>query len=155
MGLDMYLYARDYISGYEFSPAEERADALAVMTVAQRRGFPTPISPSVEIQVEVAYWRKANQIHNWFVKNVQNGVDECQYSYVSRSQLKELHDLCVDLLKDRNPDKAAKLLPTQCGFFFGSTEYDEFYWHNIENTISQLEPLLENDNVEYYYCSSW
>lgn len=149
MGLDMYLYARDYISGYDFSSTDERVDALAVMTVAQRRGFPTPTSPSVEIQVEVAYWRKANHIHNWFVKNVQNGVDECQYSYVSRSQLKEL---CVDLLKDRDPDKA---LSTQLGFFFGSTEYDEFYWHNIENTVSQLEPLLENDNVEYYYCSSW
>ena len=28
---------------------------------------------------EVMYWRKANYIHNWFVENIQNGSDDCNY----------------------------------------------------------------------------
>ena len=32
---------------------------------------------------EVAYWRKFNALHNWFVQNCQDGVDECQYAEVT------------------------------------------------------------------------
>ncbi len=37
--------------------------------------------------IEVGYWRKANQIHNWFVKNVQGGVDDCGYYGVTKEKL--------------------------------------------------------------------
>ena len=30
-----------------------------------------------ETHEEVGYWRKANAIHGWFVRNVQNGKDDC------------------------------------------------------------------------------
>ena len=51
---------------------------------------------------------------------------------------------------------AEELLPTQAGFFFGGTSYDSYYLKDIEDTIEMLEPLLaEDDNVEYYYQSSW
>jgi len=43
---------------------------------------------------ELGYWRKANAIHAWFVKNVQNGIDECQEANVTREQLTELKSLC-------------------------------------------------------------
>lgn len=33
--------------------------------------------PNKCIDTMVCDWRKANQIHNWFVENVQNGVDIC------------------------------------------------------------------------------
>lgn len=50
--------------------------------------------------LEVAYWRKANQIHNWFVKNVQNGLDDCGYYEVSITKLKELKEICDKILKE-------------------------------------------------------
>ena len=47
---------------------------------------------------DAAYWRKANQIHRWFVENVQDGIDECQESDVSLGQLIELRDACKKVL---------------------------------------------------------
>ena len=32
------------------------------------------------------YWRKANQIHKWFVDNVQGGIDDCRPYPVSQSR---------------------------------------------------------------------
>ncbi len=109
---------------------------------------------STEIQ-EVGYWRKANHIHNWFVQKVQNGVDECQNSQVSKDQMKELLAECKAIVE--NPTEAAKRLPTQSGFFFGGVEYDEWYMEDIAKTIDILERELNisDDETEYFYQSSW
>jgi hypothetical protein len=47
------------------------------------------------------------------------------------------------------------LLPSTSGFFFGNTEYDEWYYNDIQNTIEILEKALEDKDGEYYYSSSW
>ena len=47
-----------------------------------------------DLSINIMYWRKANAIHNWFVVNCQKGVDECQRTYIERSQLVELKDAC-------------------------------------------------------------
>ena len=49
---------------------------------------------------ELAYWRKANQIHKWFVDNVQEGVDNCGEYYVSHEKLQELLDTVNNVLAD-------------------------------------------------------
>jgi len=41
-----------------------------------------------------------------------------------------------------NKEEAKTLLPRQEGFFFGSYEYDEYYWLDIQDTIEQLEKIL-------------
>jgi hypothetical protein len=55
-----------------------------------------------------------------------------------------------------NP-KIEELLPTTKGFFFGSTEYDEYYMSDIKSTIKGLEEILSEDvsNGDFYYQSSW
>jgi hypothetical protein len=50
---------------------------------------------------------------------------------------------------------AEELLPSASGFFFGGTEYDEWYFNDIATTIAILEEALEDENGEYYYSSSW
>lgn len=104
---------------------------------------------------EVGYWRKANHIHNWFVQNVQGGVDECQEVEVTREKMEELLNECKAVVV--NPKEGPKHLPTQSGFFFGSTEYDEYYMEDIKNTIEILESELQDpdDGTKYYYQSSW
>jgi hypothetical protein len=76
------------------------------------------------IAINVCYWRKANEIHNWFVQNIQNGEDDCNSYFIPREKLKELVNLCKTVKQTKNTD----LLPTQSGFFFGSTEHDEYYY---------------------------
>lgn len=53
-----------------------------------------------ENSMEVGYWRKANQIHNWFVNNVQDGVDDCDYYEVSENKLIELLEKCKEVINN-------------------------------------------------------
>ena len=53
---------------------------------------------------EVGYWRKANAIHGWFVRECGNNVDECQEIPVSKIKLLELQALCLAALIKRDQD---------------------------------------------------
>ena len=89
------------------------------------------------------YWRKANQIHGWFVNNVQDGEDDCREYFVEKQKVKELLDLIKRILKDRRKEKAMELMPPKEGFFFGTYEIDSYYWEDLERTERELEELLD------------
>jgi len=126
MGLDMYLLARK-----SASPHWKESDE----------------------GTGLAYWRKANAIHKWFVDNVQGGLDDCKESQVSRGQLKELVKLCKQVLK--NHDLAPVLLPTQHGFFFGTQEYDDDYFEQLVYTKNILNQVVKSPHAVITYLSSW
>jgi hypothetical protein len=150
MGLDMSLTGIRYLSDYD--------DELKAMKVAINQ-MALAVRGNMEIEeigCKVMYWRKANAIHKWFVDNCQNGVDECQRSLVGFSQVKELLALCKKV--KRYKKQAPELLPTSEGFFFGGTEYDDWYFSNIQQTIDGLEKLFKIPNIDswdFYYQSSW
>lgn len=98
MGLDMYLSARRSIANYEWYDESERKLFSDTIRRIRAEDLVSDESPQLEIHVTCAYWRKANQIHNWFVENVQDGKDDCGDYYVSRSQLEELRELCQRVL---------------------------------------------------------
>ena len=154
MGLDMYLKKVTYI-GNEYRKPEQR---LKIISPKKEEGVTFPIGNQIKedrissISENVAYWRKANQIHKWFVDNIQNREDDCREYYIDKEKLEELLNLCKKIKeKQLQPEES---LPTQGGFFFGSTDYDEYYMQDIENTIEQLEPLLQEEG-DFYYSSSW
>lgn len=150
MGLDMYLSAKRYLSEYDENDKEVRTQVNAV---------PIPgkgLMQINEVTAEAMYWRKANAIHAWFVKNVQNGVDDCGEYYVPKEMLGDLREICSEVLADL--DKAEELLAPQSGFFFGSTAVDEYYISDLRYTIEAIDRLLETDNMDrwtFYYSSSW
>jgi len=150
MGLDMYLHKKTYVKYWEHN-----GDNNYEVKVT-KAGQPTNIDPKKVSYIveEVGYWRKANQIHSWFVENVQRGVDDCGSYYVSKESLEELLDLCKKV--KANPAKCEELLPSASGFFFGNTDYDEWYYGDIEKTIQIIEDILANDNHDdYEYHASW
>jgi hypothetical protein len=149
MGLDMYLDKRTYVKYWEHNGDDNYEVKVT------KKGEPTNIKPKkVKYIIEEAgYWRKANQIHRWFVENVQNGVDNCGDYYVDTSDLKTLLELCQKVKADNS--LAEELLPSASGFFFGGTEYDEWYFKDIDETIAILEEALADERGEYYYSSSW
>lgn len=154
MGLDMYLSAKRYMSKY-FDPVDAER-IKQVNDIFGVIGIEDEDFGAEEVKFRVAYWRKANAIHEWFVQNVQNGVDECREAWVSREQLQELIDICKQIID--NPKKAEELLPTQSGFFFGSTDYDDWYLQNIAYTVERLEKILKDpafEKADFYYQSSW
>ena len=152
MGLDMYLYKKNYIWQGEWIKPEARQEVV----VKKGGEVDNSIKPErVKYVVEeVGYWRKANQIHRWFVENVQSGTDDCGSYWVSREKLEELLDLCKQVRDDNS--KAEELLPSVSGFFFGGTEYDEWYYEDINNTIKILEEVLADERGDdFEYSSSW
>ena len=125
----------------------------------------------------VGYWRKANQIHKWFVEHVQDGEDDCGEYAVSRFKLEQLKATCEELLSRvvlapgkvkngerridgkwvpiyedgvvvSNPEVCAELLPAADGFFFGSTEYDHYYIKDINATVAILDKVLKTTNFD-------
>ena len=158
MGLDMNLSKRTYIKNWDHQKAKEK-HKITIKGPHAKTINPERITYITE---EVAYWRKANQIHQWFVDNIQGGNDDCKEYFVSKEQLEELLSLISDVIK--SPAKAKKLLPVQPGFFFGTKgdnpesneEYDEFYYKDLVETQKTLEKLLkEPDTGDFYYQSSW
>ena len=135
----------------------------------------------------VAYWRKANAIHNWFIENCADGVDECQTIELTKEMLENLLHVAKLVKKNsklvkgiinngfrieggkeipitqegkviKDPSVAMELLPTTSGFFFGSTDYDEWYLEDIESTIEQITEILKTTDFdkEYVtYVASW
>jgi hypothetical protein len=118
---------------------------------------------AVILDVECAYWRKANAVHDWFVRECQDGVDECQTSdAIDVEQLAHLRDLAqhaIEAYDSGDPAKAAELLTPTSGFFFGSTEVDDWYRQDLVSTVEQLERAVRSamavGGVTFHYHSSW
>lgn len=177
MGLDMYLTKKTYI----WSGKDGKRDLSDIVIPEKYKDIKPERIKS--ISEEVAYWRKANQIHKWFVENVQDDNDNCGEYYVDNEKLQELVNLCKKVIETAkytegdilvssgwkegkefkeyekgkviaNVEEIEAILPSNSGFFFGSTEYDEYYISDLENTIKQIEPLLKEEG-DFYYSSSW
>lgn len=154
MGLDMYLTGKKYIKDWGFNHPDGVIPENTPAKICQKAvGLDFPVT---RIEVELGYWRKANHIHHWFVNYVQGGVDDCGVYDVSAEQLEELLARVETVLAD--PSQASELLPTQHGFFFGGTEYDEYYLKDLEYTrdvISSLKTSHALEQLDIYYQSSW
>lgn len=151
MGLDMYFTKNSYIG----AKYEHNKVSGVIEIKKDGKEIPIQFNRVSTIIEEVGYWRKANHIHNWFVENCQDGVDECQTTEIYIEQLTDLLQVCKKVIN--NKDLASELLPTSKGFFFGGTEYDEYYFNDIEYTIKIIESLFKEDNTNssFYYHSSW
>lgn len=181
MGLDQYLTRKIYIGG------EYKHRKVTGSIKIKIDGVPVDVDLKKVSYIEetAGYWRKANQIHNWFVENVQDGRDDCGSYYVSHEQLQELLDTVTDILDQiklvdgvldkgyrfeggvktmlteqgkviANPE-VCEALPTASGFFFGSTDYDERYVRDLEDTKQILTDALDEKykHDEYEYSSNW
>jgi len=151
MGLDMYLSVRRYLRTTDENYPKV-IDALGL-------GYDYDRQYSAFVEGTIAYWRKANAIHSWFVENIQDGDDNCGSFSVPATELYTLRAICrrsVDNYDCGHPNPVE--LKTQEGFFFGSTEYDEDYWEILRDTVTLLDRALGVDNadeVEYMYHASW
>ncbi len=152
MGLDMYLNARRFLWIFSNGTGEDAEIGKAISAVIPEAGNMRPST----VEFEAIYWRKANAIHKWFVDNVQDGVDDCRSYYVSRDNLRNLLEVCETVLKDNS--RAEELLPSQSGFFFGGTDYDEGYFKDLQHTRDKIDELLSKpdfDKFDFQYQSSW
>lgn len=161
MGLDMYLYVDEYVSRKHWDKRDDNGEPVdnpqfetIASVLRSTKHIQEESWTGLSIQVPVGYWRKANAIHGWIVNNCADGVDECQEITLHREALEDLLNTCKKVLV--NPDYADELLPPQSGFFFGSTEVDEWYINDLKYTVELLEGLLKDEELDYFiYRASW
>ena len=184
MGLDMYLEKKTYVENWSHMKGSE----LTKIQISGDKAKGIRPERITYVTEQIAKWRKANAIHRWFVENVQEGKDDCGEYAVGSDQLKELAELCRKVLaeaktkkarikvgmqyskgktkaitemglKVTNPEACEKLLPTQSGFFFGGTEYDNYYIDDLKYTAETIEEALKEcekgAHGTFYYSSSW
>ena len=163
MGLDMYLEIKKSLYKSAFR------DNLCSGDVPKEICSIIPTGETIEYVSKdtcygVGYWRKANAIHKFFVNKCACGEDDCKPAYVSYETLEELHKDCVMVLEDHK--LASKILPSEEGFFFGSQEYDDYYFEQLaytkeltENVLRFLDKLHEQTKGEFtyevIYTASW
>jgi len=150
MGLDMYLRLRK-VHTYQNQESFDNA-----------YGSDWKLSEST---YTVCDWRKANAIHKWFVDHVQGGKDDCGRYPVTVENLHKLRADCMAALtyyNEGDPEGAAAYLPTASGFFFGCTDYDEYYADDLRTTIQVCSKLIKTiespdrrDFLSVEYESSW
>ena len=155
MGLDMYLSKRTYIREADRKESRELLKILVKIFCPDNK---LNINPEriTYIEEKVGYWRKANQIHKWFVDNIQAGKDDCGYYPVTSENLESLLSLVERVLDDHT--LAGNLLPTQRGTFFRYTEYDGWYFDDLKDTKKILTDLLKEPDIEsteLQYHASW
>jgi len=104
----------------------------------------------IKDDIQLVYWRKCNAVHEYFVGDAEE--DNCVNFEVSRDDIFDLITKCTMVLNDKS--LADELLPTRSGFFFGSYEYDQWYFDMLKDTVKDctdvLEDWKEGDQVYYY-----
>lgn len=101
-----------------------------------------------------AYFRNANFIFHYFESTLGTMQDQW-FAFVRPEDVDDLIDRCERVL--RNHGLAHQLLPTQSGFFFGSTDYDDYYFSDVKDCLKQMRKYrkLLKDGVTGYVIFSW
>lgn len=100
---------------------------------------------------EDMYYRKVNFLYAFFSEKLDN--EEC---LVTRHDCEQIIKYGELILENKDLDLAKRLLPTQSGFFFGSTEYDDYYFMDVKDVVEQFKEYLEDwtdDTMGWVYFS--
>ena len=173
MGLDMHLrkktpVAKHWLESAKRATVSTDRDFEPKLTV---KDIPVDVDKVAYIVENTITWRKANQIHGWFVENVQEGIDDCRTYEVSIDLLEKLLGVCKKVWEVHENmgeyhvagDLAKTVLPATEGFFFGDTGYSEGYYRDVKDTIDALEPAIQGVKDAravgwfqwFEYSSSW
>jgi hypothetical protein len=163
MGLDQYLSVKRYISQNLWDSAHRKAEPnpkyKELLVASGMEDYNGDDWCGATVEVVAVYWRKSNAIHQWFVNNCADGVDDCKPMPIYVEQLETLLATCKAVQKDH--DTARELLPTGNGFFFGSSDYEDWYWEDLDRTVAELTALIEKlqlerlSTYELAYQASW
>jgi len=184
MGLDMYLEKRTYVKNWDHMKPSEKHQVLVKQGNKIREDIdPKKISYITEEVIywrkanAIHKWfvdhvmDEEDQSGEWPVskEKLKDLLELCK-EVIANSKLvkgkikngrrinpktKEWESILEDGEYIEDPSVAENLLPSKEGFFFGSTDYDEYYLREIIRTAEALEKVVENNSGEYFYQASW
>lgn len=112
-----------------------------------------------------AYFRKVNFLFAYF-QSKGKMIDEW-YAFVDLDDVDDIIWRCKEILDAKDgkgvldegesvEELAASLLPTQSGFFFGGTDYDEYYFWDVKDCLRQMKKyrnLFKGEGTGYVIFS--
>lgn len=106
---------------------------------------------------ELAYFRKVNFLVNYFFGEDYTDGDNFRPLTIYKEQCEDLIERCKTVLEKRDEETSLELLPPICGFFFGSTDIDDYYYRDVEEVKTQFEDfvlpqfdkLADNEVIEF------
>ena len=102
---------------------------------------------------DIWWGRKENHIHQWVC--TATSIHDTNHDYVVINPNILLSDVGVAL---SNRELAPKIMPTRSGFFFGPTDYDDYYFDSLAalyDVLADDKDLGYFDTHSYFYWSSW
>nr|DAP07744.1 MAG TPA: hypothetical protein [Caudoviricetes sp.] len=93
----------------------------------------------------VASLEKANQIHAWFVNNIQNGIDDNSYYFVTEDDFLELKEICEKVLKlnPYNLNKDSYLLYYSANGLIEKGIITKEQYAKLETELNKILPTKE------------
>ena len=98
---------------------------------------------------EIGYFRKVNFLIPFFESQLGCEIENLRKIKIDKEDAEELLRRCSAVLDDHS--RAKELLPTQEGFFFGSTDYDDYYFEDVESVRDYVKDTLlpEFDKLDF------
>lgn len=102
----------------------------------------------------IGYFRKVNFLVRYF-GDLGFDIDNQTPFSIWKEDAEILLSRCNQVLNDHS--KASELLPTMDGFFFGDTDYDEYYFKDVEEVrdfvmdilLPKFEELDSDENIVF------
>ena len=120
-------------------------------------GLDLYIEKKIRDSKELAYFRKVNFLIPFIEDYYDINLENCKDVEIDKECIEELLIRCNEVLADNS--LAEKLLPTEAGFFFGDTDYNEFYFNDVKQVRDKCVDLANEfdslKNNEYIVFNIW
>ena len=151
MGLDIYFHKT---KRSEWNEVKSKIEAFNELPEEeQTKQYESETYPTKDFNPDdIGYFRKVNFLMSFFDYD-----GNCEYKEIAKCELEDLRDACAEISKMEpiNKERCAELLPTQSGFFFGNTDYNEWYFDDVKEMFVWVDGVLSNladDEVVLMYC---
>jgi len=154
MGLDMYLESRKNGEIFYW----RKANAIHNFFEQQIGPIENCVSKFVPKKIFKELYERCEKV----IISLENSVKVTEKIWVGTkleedptTQQKKVIKVYSDVLIYEDKETATELLPTTSGFFFGSTDYDDYYLQDIKNTKKICfeilnDPRFKNDKIKYH-----
>ena len=88
----------------------------------------------------IGYFRKVNFLIPFFESQLGCEIENLRKIKIDKEDAEELLRRCSAVLDDHS--RAKELLPTQEGFFFGNTDYNDYYFEDVESVRDYVKDTL-------------
>lgn len=171
MGLDMYLYARDYQSKASYKDKKEDIKGFypeELKRIGNQMFKDNFISK--QTRYLIGYWRKFNALQGYFERKVEHESELIHGIYIDCKTIEELIKIMnkvkkalkdcptkqikvlvgwekgekiYDYMTVYDCEVAQELLPPETGFFYGSEYIDEYYVECLDYSLKLFRKALK------------